>query len=198
MANTGGGVDLEEPSVEYPFRSLVDSLLWIASLTRPDIAKSVRAVARYCSASKLIHWKAALGILGYAVRTSSLGISFQRGTVSGFSLIAFVDTDYASRAADRGAIAWFSKTQKCVTLSTTQAEYVAMADMGKEILFLRQIAKHPISNSNSKHIDVRHHFLRQLVDEKEVDIIHGASKYQHADFLTKALPERELFPTGTT
>ncbi|CAB1107330.1 unnamed protein product [Ectocarpus sp. CCAP 1310/34] len=88
-----------------------------------------------------------------------------------------------------GAIAWFSETQKCETLSTTQAEFVTMADMGKEILFLRQvwrfmlpkelrpciplyednegaiqIAKLPISNSNSKHIDVRHHFLRQLVD----------------------------------
>ena len=53
------------------------------------------------------------------------------------------------------------------------------------------IAKHPISNSNSKHIDVRHHFLRELVERKEIDLTHVASKYQHADFLTKALPERE-------
>ena len=51
-----------------------------------------------------------------------------------------------------------------------------------------QIAKHPISNSNSKHIDVRLHFLRELVEEKEVEIIHVASEFQHADFLTKALP----------
>ena len=55
-----------------------------------------------------------------------------------------------------------------------------------------QIAKHPISNSNSKHIDVRHHFLREFVDRKEIEIIHVASQYQHAAFLTKALPEREL------
>ena len=39
-----------------------------------------------------------------------------------------------------------------------------------------QIAKHPISNSNSKHIDVRHHFLRELVERKEIEIIHIASQ----------------------
>ena len=55
-----------------------------------------------------------------------------------------------------------------------------------------QIAKHPISNSNSKHIDVRHHFLRELVERKEIKIIHVASQYQNADLLTKALPEGEF------
>ena len=38
-----------------------------------------------------------------------------------------------------GPVSWHSKTQKCVILSTTQAEYVAMSDMGKDILFLRQV-----------------------------------------------------------
>ena len=55
-----------------------------------------------------------------------------------------------------------------------------------------QIAKHAISNSNPKHIDVRHHFFRELVERKEVEIIHVASQYQHTDFLTKALSEREV------
>ena len=55
-----------------------------------------------------------------------------------------------------------------------------------------QIAKHPISNSNSKHSDVRHHFLRELVEKKAIEIINVASQYQHADFLSKALPEREF------
>lgn len=52
-----------------------------------------------------------------------------------------------------------------------------------------QIAKNPLSNTNSKHIDMRHHFLRELVERKEIDIIHVVSQDQHADFLTKALPE---------
>jgi len=221
--------DVDEPTIGRVFRELIGSLLWIALLSRPDIVNAVRAVARYCSAPKMVHWKAALGILGYAVRTSSFGITFQRGTVEGFHLVSFADADYASKATDRrsvsggvvmcagGGVSWYSKTQKCVTLSTTQAEYVAMSDVAKEILFLRQvwrfmlprvgmpciplfednegaiqIAKHPISNSNSKHIDVRHHFLRELVERKEIEIIHVASQYQLADFLTKALPEREF------
>ena len=109
--------------------------------------------------------------------------------MTGLSLISFADADYASRSTDwrsvsggvvmcaGGPVSWHPKTHnKCVTLSTSQAEYVAMSDMRKEILFLRQvwcfmlpkarmpcivmhldkegaiqIAKHPISNSNSKH-----------------------------------------------
>ena len=69
-----GIFDVDEPNVLFPFRELICALLWIASLTRPDIANAVRAVARYCSAPKLIHRKAARSILGYAVRTSSFGI----------------------------------------------------------------------------------------------------------------------------
>ena len=99
----------------------------------------------------MIQWKAALGILGYALRTSSFGIAFQRGTVEGFHLVCSADADYASKVTDRRsvsggivmcagrAVSWYSKTQKCVTLSTTQAEYVAMSDVAKEILFLIQV-----------------------------------------------------------
>lgn len=221
------GVD--EPDTDQPFRELVGALLWVARQSRPDILNAVRAVARYCSSPKMIHWKAALGILGYTVGTSSYGISFQRGTLEGFALVAFCDADYASKAADRrsvsggvvmcagGAVIWISKTQRCVTMSTSEAEYVAMGDVVKELLFIRQvwgfmlptaptpcipvyednqgaiqIAKHPISNSNSKHIDVRHHFLRERVEENEIDVIHVPSELQHADFLTKVLPEKEF------
>ena len=76
--------DVDEATIGRVFRKLIGSLLWIALLNRPDIVNAVRAVARYCSAPKMVHWKAALGILGYAGRTSSFGITFQRGTVEGF------------------------------------------------------------------------------------------------------------------
>ena len=189
-----------------------------------DISNAVRSVARYCSAPKAIHWKAALGILAYINDTSDFGITYQRGTSASISLEVFADADYASKATDRRSVSggaimcggacvcWFSRTQKCVTLSTSEAEYVALGDAVKELLFLRQVwrfmlpgkgmpcfpifednqgavqlSQNPVSNSNSKHIDVRHHFLRELVRQGDISVSHVPSEDQHADILTKAL-----------
>ena len=109
-----------------------------------------------------------------------------------------VDADYAHKPEDRRSVSgvavccggtlvsWFSRTRNCVTLCTTEAEYVAMADGVKEALYVRGIllaflmpglepmsisvnednkgaidlAENPLSSSNCKHIDVRYHFLR--------------------------------------
>ena len=60
-----------------PFRELVGSLMWLSISTRPDISNAVRGVARYCTAPRAIHWKAALGILEYINGTSEYGTTFQ-------------------------------------------------------------------------------------------------------------------------
>ena len=54
------------------------------------------------------------------------------------------------------------------------------------------LATNPLSSGNSKHIDIRHHFLRSLTEDGVLAISHVPSEKQHADILTKALP-RELF-----
>ena len=54
------------------------------------------------------------------------------------------------------------------------------------------LAENPLSSSRSKHIDVRHHFLRNLTEEGVIKITHVPSEKQHADILTKALP-RSIF-----
>ena len=48
-----------------------------------------------------------------------------------------------------------------------------------------QLAQHPVTNSNSKNIDVRHHFLRELVRQKNIKVVQAPSEFQHADILTK-------------
>ena len=66
-------------------------------------------------------------------------------------LLLYADADYASAVKDRrsvsgaavmvagGAVSWLSRTQKCVTLSTTEAEYVAMTDGLKEAIYVRNV-----------------------------------------------------------
>ena len=115
------------------------------------------------------------------------------------------------------SLSWFSRTQEYVTLSTTEAEYVAPADVNKEMLFLRQVwrfmlpevgmpcipvlednegavqlTQNPTTNSNSKHIDLRHHVLRELAGRKEISVTHVPSGFQHADFLTKAISKESF------
>ena len=96
--------DEDEMIENWPFRELVGSLMWLSVSTRPDISNAVRAVARYCTAPRTIHWKAALGILEYINATSEYGITFQRETSSSISLEVFADADYASEATDRRSV----------------------------------------------------------------------------------------------
>ena len=140
--------DQEEAEVEEPFRSLVGHLMWLANQTRPDILNAVRAVARYSHSPKLVYWKAALHILQYIRLTSGHGITFQRVMSSGVDLELYVDSDFASRDTNRrsvsggvvmcagACVSFFSRTQKSVTLSSTEAEYVALAAGIKETIFL--------------------------------------------------------------
>ena len=53
----------------------------------------------------------------------------------------------------------------------------------------RHLLQNPVCTLRSKHIDVRHHFLRELVARKEIAITHVRSDLQHADFLTKAITQ---------
>ena len=109
-------------------------------------------------------------------------------------------------------VCWFSKTQKCVTLLPSEAKYVAPGDAVKELLCLRkisrfmlpnkvmpcfpvfednqgtvQLAQNPVTNSNSKHVDVRHLFLREIVRQRDIEVVDVLSEFQHADILTKTL-----------
>ena len=81
----------DDETEDWSFRELVGSLMWLSISTRPDISNTVRSVARYSSAPKTIHWKAALGILAYINGTSCFGITYQRGTAASFSLEVFAD-----------------------------------------------------------------------------------------------------------
>ena len=116
-------------------------------MTRPDIANAIRVVARHSHNPGEEHWNVVLNkILSYLRGTKGRGHGFTRGRGLGVSF--YVDADYAKKADDgrsvSGAVVmcggvcvcWKSTTQRCVTSSTTEAEYVARGDGVKEALFI--------------------------------------------------------------
>lgn len=111
-----------------------------------------------------------------------------------------------------GAISWYSKRQPTIALSSTEAEYMALSTCTQELLWLRQLetefwhmdaptliycdnqsairlAVNDIYQIRTKHIDVRHHFVRERLLNKQLVISHIPTAEMVADVLTKALPK---------
>jgi hypothetical protein len=109
-------------------------------------------------------------------------------------------------------ISWSSKKQATVALSSAEAEYIALNSAACQAVWLRKIledvgqmqqqptpiycdnqsaismTKNPVFHGRSKHIDIRLHYIRDLVAEKTVEMKFVSSENQKADILTKALP----------
>lgn len=103
--------------------------------TRPDIMLSVSLISRFMEHPTEQHLSAVKRILRYIKGTFDFGVLYKRGEKS--ELVGFTDSDYAGDVNDRrstyayvfmmgsGSISWASKKQLIVTLSTTEAEFVA-------------------------------------------------------------------------
>ena len=113
--------------------------------TRPDIAHAVGVVSRYMANPGKKHWEAVKWLLRYLRGTSSTSLCFGEGNVT---LQGFVDADLGgdvdSSKSTSGniytiggtVVSWMSRLQKCVSLSSTEAEYMAIAEAGKELIWL--------------------------------------------------------------
>jgi hypothetical protein len=111
-----------------------------------------------------------------------------------------------------GPISWASSIQKVVALSTCEAEYIALSEAVKEGLWIKnfindldvgihfdkipihvdnesaiKLAKNPEFHQRSKHIDIRHHFIRDNVRDGTIEVTWMSGKENPADMLTKPL-----------
>lgn len=130
-----------------PYSSAVGSLMYAMVCTRPDIAHSVGVVSRYLSNPGKVHWDAVKWIFRYLRGTSKLCLCYGGGKPI---LEGYTDADMAGYLDSRkstsgyvftfsgGAFSWQSKLQKCVALSTTEAEYIAAVEASKEMLWLKR------------------------------------------------------------
>ena len=141
----------------WSYRQAVGMLNYLQGTTRPDISMAVHQVARFCIDPKLSHERAVQRIGKYLIETKEKGINFEPDPTRGVE--CFVDADFAggwnqTDADDAGSvfsrtgyvimysgcpIAWKSKLQSEIALSTTEAEYIALSQALRDVIPLMQL-----------------------------------------------------------
>jgi hypothetical protein len=183
------------------------------------------------------HMVAARRVIRYLTGTSHLGLSYQPNNDSEdgshdseLTITAYCDADWAGDTEDRRSttgyctfingnlISWQSKKQVTVALSSAEAEYMAIADVVKEVEWMKELveemnyvvkkpmkmksdnlsagfmAKNEGEHDRTKHISTRYHFIKERISSKDIDIDWVPSEQQIADIFTKGL-KRLLFNT---
>ncbi|CAH2109021.1 unnamed protein product [Euphydryas editha] len=133
-----------------PYQKLIGSLMYLAVLTRPDIAFSVSYLSQFNNCYSYTHWNYAkkenFKIFIYKTKKYCLKYCKEKAELEGY-----VDADWASDTTDRrsytgycfikseSAISWESKKQRTVALSSCEAEYMAMSEACREAIYLRNL-----------------------------------------------------------
>jgi len=109
-----------------------------------------------------------------------------------------------------GAILWTSRAQKTIALSSTEAEYMALSDCACQVVWMHTllgelsyplkpvpicgdnqgsifITSNPVTEKRSKHIDIRFHYIREVIERKLVEVFFIDGDKNPADLLTKNL-----------
>ena len=219
----------KEEMRKFPYREAVGALMWTATMTPPDIACAVRAVARFCENPGPAHKKAVMKILQYLLHTKEWEITYD-GQGCELCMEAYTDSDFGAcpdtRRSFSGAvlmlakwaIGWHSRMQEVTASGTSEAEYVALSEGVKEVLLLRQVqefmepsmrvgavnvlednegaiklATNKHTSRRTKHIDVKHHLVRDASDARKVRVAYARSEDQHAELLTKPLDMQKFY-----
>jgi len=227
----GFQVEESEADTRYPYRELVGALLYLSRCCRPDISYSVHYLSRFFTSYGKVHWDAGKRVLQYLQGTKDLGILYPyKPASSADELTAYVDADFAADKTTRksttgcfvamnGApVIWLSKKQSCLSMSSTEAEYVALSSCGNEAVWASRmylelnanlgwdepvnvftdsqsaikISENPRKHGMTKHIDLRYHRVRDLVSKKYIKVEHVPDPDQPADILTKAIVKEKF------
>ena len=125
-------------------------------------------------------------------------------------------TGYCFSLTDSGPlISWKSKKQPTVALSTCEAEYVSLATTTQEGLYLTQLldgigmpyrstkihvdnqgaialSKNPVNRQRAKHIDIKYHFIREVVSDGKVEVVYCPTEIMVADIFTKSATRAKI------
>ncbi|GKB43577.1 ribonuclease H-like domain-containing protein [Tanacetum coccineum] len=181
------------------YRSMIGSLMYLTS-SRPDIMFVVCACARFQVTPKVSHLHVVKGIFRYLKGQPKLGLWYHKD--SPFHLKAYTDSDYVGASLDR-------KCTTGVANPTTEAEYAATSSCYGQVLWIQNqlldygynfintkifidnesticIVKNPVFHSKTKHIEIRHHFIRDSRKKRLIQVIKIHTDHNVADLLIKA------------
>jgi transposase InsO family protein len=133
------------------YRTILGQIGWIFLVSRPDLGWAYKECSRFASNYGKAHWLALLRIVGYLKKTRDTHkLVISRG--NGTTLSACCDADWNGET-DRhlsttgwivffgdSPISWCSRTQRCVTRSTCESEYVSLASLTQEVIYLQLLA----------------------------------------------------------
>jgi hypothetical protein len=212
----------ENPEI---YQSLIGSLLYTAVNTRPDISISVSILGRRVVNPSNADWAEAKRILKYLKSTIDIKLILKP---SNNYLKCFVDADWANDSTDRKSntgflcmlgeslITWCSRKQQCVSLSSTEAEFIALAECCQEVLWIEKltrsfginlkipieinednqscikVAENSIFERKSKHIETKYCFVKDLVRNKKIKLLYCPTESMIADIMTKPLHSTKI------
>ncbi|CAH2089057.1 unnamed protein product [Euphydryas editha] len=204
-----------------PYRELIGGLMYLSVCTRPDISYALSQLSQFNTAFTKDHWLAAKRILRYLSGTTDYGLVYVK--TGNLDISVYADADWANDLTDRksysgfvvklggSTVNWESRKQRCVALSSTEAEYLAIGDACKELCFVRNfmneifgkqfVCKVYSDNQSAlrllevkeychrktKHIDIRYHFVKDLIKNNNVITEYMSTEHMIADVLTKPL-----------
>ena len=204
------------------YRSGVGTLLYLTKHSRPDICNPVRELSKTMDAPAPAHLKEMYKLIRHVLATKGYGLKFElRKDIIKWALKALSDSDFASDKETRISvfgyiiyfcgipIAWRSKGMKSVVLSTTEAEYMALSEVVKELKFIVQLletmnikvelpitvyvdnvgaiwlSNNRTTSDRTKHIDIRTSFVKEYQEDGKIIIKFVKSEENEADIFTK-------------
>ncbi|GJY16142.1 hypothetical protein Tco_0386564 [Tanacetum coccineum] len=189
---------IEKAVSQLEYSRVIGCLMYAMTCTRPDIAFAMGKLSTYTSNPGTHHWQAIQRVLKYLKKTIDYRLMY-----FGYPSVleGYTDASWISNTEDNlstsgwvfllegGAISWASKKQACITGSTMEYEFVALAAAGKEAKCAATLAKayKQMYNGKSRHLGVRHSMIRELITNGVLSIEFVRSQQNLADHLTKGL-----------
>ncbi|KAG3126104.1 hypothetical protein PI126_g22469 [Phytophthora idaei] len=205
-----------------PYRELVGALQYLVNASRPDIAHATRRLGKFLATYDHTHYAQTKRVLRYLKATCDYGLVMDVPDGTAANVRCYSDADYANDSVDRRSISGYvntldgnvmsyaSRKQEINALSTCEAEYVAMSEATKDVVWLAGLCeelawKHPVplllgdnegaislttkpsKHSKSKHIDNKYHMVRRNVELKLLTTQHIGTEQMIADIMTKPL-----------